>query len=109
MSNENVTAPDSIFINGALAFAPGDPVPAGHAEALGLTGANPPEGPISATADETGITGLVEAAATDGPPPLSATKAAWVDYAVAQGLDRDGAEASTKAELVEQYGSTEGA
>ena len=102
-------APDNIFINGTLAFAAGDPVPADHAERLGLTGANPPEGPINATADETGITGLVEAAeASDGQPPGNATKGAWVDYAVAQGMDRDGAEASTKAELVERYGSVEG-
>lgn len=41
----------------------------------------------------------------DGTPKQSDNKAAWVDYAVEQGADRDEAEASTKAELVERYGA----
>lgn len=40
----------------------------------------------------------------DGPPAASASKAAWVDHAVAQGADRDEAEALTKDALVEAYG-----
>lgn len=45
--------------------------------------------------------GADEAAA----PKQSDNKAAWVDYAVAQGADRDEAEGKTKAELVDQYGA----
>lgn len=37
-------------------------------------------------------------------PKQVAPKADWVDYAVSEGLDRDEAEAMTKAELIEQYG-----
>lgn len=40
----------------------------------------------------------------DGSPAKSAPKAEWVEYAVAQGADRDEAEAATKADLVERYG-----
>lgn len=37
-------------------------------------------------------------------PKKSASKADWVDFAVAQGLDREAAEAMTKDDLVEQFG-----
>jgi hypothetical protein len=37
-------------------------------------------------------------------PAQSAKKADWVDYAVSQGADRDEADASTKDDLVQQYG-----
>ena len=41
----------------------------------------------------------------DGPPSKTATKAAWVDYAVeAHGADRAEADGLTKADLVELYG-----
>lgn len=40
-----------------------------------------------------------------GPPAKSATKAEWVDYAVANGADRDEAEAQTKDELIAAYGA----
>lgn len=43
-------------------------------------------------------------AATGGPPARTAPKNAWVDHAVSQGADRDGAEALSKSELVELYG-----
>lgn len=44
------------------------------------------------------------AAADDGSAPSKANnKAAWVDYAVEQGAERDEAEAMTKADLVERY------
>lgn len=36
-----------------------------------------------------------------GGPAASDVKAAWVDYAVTQGIDRSEAESMTKAELVE--------
>ena len=38
-------------------------------------------------------------------PTQSANKSAWVDHAVAQGADPAEAEGSTKAELIEKYGS----
>lgn len=68
--NTSVPAPDSIYINGALAFVTGDPVPAEHAKRLGLTGkkSDRPNGPISATADETGIVSVSDGAAP-GPTP----------------------------------------
>ena len=37
-------------------------------------------------------------------PAVSASKAEWVDYAVTCGADRDEAAASTKDQLIEQYG-----
>lgn len=37
-------------------------------------------------------------------PAKSASKADWVDYAVAQGADRDEADASTKDDLIATYG-----
>lgn len=40
------------------------------------------------------------AAATDERPAVRAPKAAWVDFAVAQGMDRADAEASSKADLI---------
>lgn len=52
--------------------------------------------------------GLVNAQSVTEPvsgerPPRAAPKEAWVDYAVAQGADRDAAEAKTKQELVDAY------
>jgi hypothetical protein len=44
--------------------------------------------------------GVVE---TDTKPAKADNKAAWVDYAVEQGAERDEAEAMTKAELVERF------
>jgi hypothetical protein len=37
-------------------------------------------------------------------PPVSALKAEWVGWAVAQGADPDDAEAATKQDLIEKYG-----
>jgi hypothetical protein len=65
MATETVPAPDRIFINGVLAYAPGDPVPIAAARKLAITGKRKNEGPIYATADETGIT----SAASEEPPP----------------------------------------
>lgn len=44
-----------------------------------------------------------EAARDNAKPKQADNKAAWVDYAVEQGAERDEAEAMTKAELVERY------
>lgn len=38
------------------------------------------------------------------PPNKSDTKDNWVDYAVSQGMDRDDAEAATKADLMAKFG-----
>ena len=37
-------------------------------------------------------------------PPQSANKAAWVEWAVSQGADRDEAEDATKQDLIDAYG-----
>jgi hypothetical protein len=41
------------------------------------------------------------------PPARSASKATWVDWAVARGASREAAEAATKDVLIEQYGPKE--
>lgn len=38
-------------------------------------------------------------------PAKNDNKAAWVDYAISQGVERDEAEGLTKADLVEMFGS----
>lgn len=45
----------------------------------------------------------VDADAT-GAPGAKALKSEWVDHAVAQGMDRDEADAMTKADLVKRFG-----
>lgn len=45
-----------------------------------------------------------EASEVSGRPAQNDPKAAWVDWAVSQGADRDEADALTKAELIEFYG-----
>lgn len=41
------------------------------------------------------------------PPAKSASKATWVDYATAQGMPREDAEAATRDELAERYSRKE--
>lgn len=41
----------------------------------------------------------------DAAPSRSARKDAWVAYAVAQGADRDEAEAMTRSDLIDAYGA----
>lgn len=45
-----------------------------------------------------------ESASAASRPTKSDNKDVWVEHAVAQGMDRDEAEASTKAALVDAYG-----
>lgn len=46
-----------------------------------------------------------EPVAEDGDKPLrTASKAAWVDYAVTKGVDREEAEAASKQDLIDLYG-----
>lgn len=54
-----------------------------------------------------GVSEQPAAPSTEQPtaPAKSDNKAAWVDYAVAQGADRGEAEGMTKVQLVEQYGA----
>ena len=40
----------------------------------------------------------------DGPPPKTATKDAWVDYAESKGMPRDEADALSKADLIQALG-----
>ena len=40
-------------------------------------------------------------------PAKSASKGAWVDFAVSQGAEREEAESATQADLIERYGSAE--
>ena len=47
------------------------------------------------------------AAPPDKAPPQAAAKAEWVGWAVACGADPDAAEAMTKADLIEKYGTVE--
>ncbi|MEA2676400.1 MAG: hypothetical protein QOJ81_541 [Chloroflexota bacterium] len=58
---------------------------------------------IASAIDEEGDAS--DAAKAAAGPARSATKAAWVDFAVSRGADRDAAEDMTKAALIEQHGS----
>lgn len=75
-----------------------------------------PGTPTGTTTDGSGLTDTATTAGTDagtgdgagtvGPPAHSANKPEWVDYAVAhKGVDRESAEAKTKQQLVDEYGS----
>lgn len=60
----------------------------------------------------TDVQDAVQAAADDNPQPeeppaKSAAKATWVDWAVARGASREQAEASTKDQIMAQYGPRE--
>lgn len=59
---------------------------------------------LAESASATGDLADLEPAAADR-PPRAANKAAWVDYAVAQGADRGEAEAMSKDDLVAAYGA----
>lgn len=86
-------AAQAVLVDGEL-VPDAVPTAAGPGGPLGLSDASSVgEGPDGAVGGEAGAM-----------PARSAPKAAWADYAVTQGLDRDGAEASTKAELIDRYG-----
>lgn len=73
-----------------VANADGDPLPAD----------NIPGAPINADTDT-----AKDMAALYTPPPPSASKAAWVGYAVKHGgMTTDAADALTKQDLVDQFG-----
>ncbi len=61
---------------------------------------------IGAVASAESVPSSPQPAADGGDPRPKhvALKAEWVDYAVAKGADREGAEEMTKAELIEMYG-----
>lgn len=60
-------------------------------------------GPIDMS-DPGSVEAGVEGAEENQPPAKSASKAAWVDWAVAQGANRDEAEEQSRADLIETYG-----
>lgn len=66
-------------------------------------GPNPDRGPLDAS-DPGSVEQGIEGAEENGPPVKSASKAAWRDYAVSRGANPEEASASTRAELIEQYG-----
>lgn len=67
--------------------------------------ADAPAGPLDLSDVSSVGEGPDAAVPGDGSAPAkAASKAAWVDYAVAQGVSREEADAATKAELVELYG-----
>ncbi|GCD94069.1 hypothetical protein [Embleya hyalina] len=47
-----------------------------------------------------------QATEPDGPPAKSAAKSAWVEFAMARGIDRAEAEGMTRDQLAETYGGT---
>jgi hypothetical protein len=62
------------------------------------------DGNVEFDGDATGGEG--GAAEQDAPPAKTATKPEWVEYAVTKrGADRDEAEALTKGDLIEKYGT----
>lgn len=74
----------------------GEPVATGTADVQG--------GPLNLS-DVASVGEGPDAAVTESEAPAkSAPKSEWVDYAVSQGMTRDDAEASTKADLTDRYG-----
>ena len=65
------------------------------------TGGPGPEGQLDTVHEKLSGTGPDRIAER---PADSANKAAWIDYAVEQGADREQAEGQTKQELIETYG-----
>lgn len=63
-----------------------------------------PSEPVAQSAPESEPEPAAEPASS-GRPAQADNKAAWVDWAVSQGVDREEAETATKAELIELYGS----
>lgn len=72
----------------------------------------PPNVPVSETGQPRTVEGRMAAAVgaaqagagEEKPPPVNATKAAWVDWAESQGADRDYAESRTKDQLIAEFG-----
>lgn len=60
--------------------------------------------PVVEADDQKAQYGETDSEEEDKAPAKSANKGEWVDYAVAQGADREEAEDMTKDELVEAYG-----
>jgi hypothetical protein len=59
--------------------------------------------PLRLSADHAEALGATEMEAVER-PNKTATKAAWVEYAVSQGADPANAESSTRADLIDRYG-----
>ena len=84
------------------------PPPAGHQLANQEEAEAGREGAAEAAAERRAggrALGTLEAPTTPtGPPAKRAAVATWREYAVAEGMDPDEAEAATKDELIERYG-----
>lgn len=89
--------PDSTRLVLRKGARPVDPTPAAAtpAEPAGEPSGDPSGEP---TGEPTGEPSVVEK------PKKSEAKAAWVDFAVAKGMEREAAEAMSKADLVDQFG-----
>lgn len=59
--------------------------------------------PLLLSEEHAELIGAVEHQVFAVQPAKSATKAAWVDYALGQGADPAALESLTRAELIEQY------
>jgi hypothetical protein len=94
------TAPPAPFTVGGLNIAHDGPGPAKNLDEQGSAGSTAGPEVTSSGGIRLPALGADEGAAE--PPPASALKAEHVDFAVAQGVPQDEAEAMTKAELVEQ-------
>jgi hypothetical protein len=68
-------------------------------------GADASRGPLGLS--DPGSVAMGKAAAeANQAPAKSASKAAWADYAVAQGMAREEADAATRADLIDRYGGS---
>lgn len=63
---------------------------------------DPDMGPIGMS--DPGSVEMGQQASDGGVPAKSASKAAWADYAAGQGMAREEADASTRADLIDRYG-----
>lgn len=66
------------------------------------------EHPLRLSEEHAELIGATEHTSPMVTPTKNATKAVWVDFAVAQGADPVLAETLTRTELVERYGNAEG-
>ncbi|WP_280410694.1 hypothetical protein [Nocardia asiatica] len=72
----------------------------------GESGQTPPDSDAAgATPQATGDGDLGNNSDEPARPAQTGAKALWVDYAVARGMEREEAEAMTRAELIEKFGN----
>lgn len=86
-------APPVGFVDTSLGVPSGSPLSAPGPDDVPLLPRGPEAGPEAPTGED-----------AKGAPAKSATKPEWEEYAVAQGMPREEAEAATKAELIAKFG-----